>query len=53
VLGALVRHLGAAQRAPIAIPRISAAEAEFELLESWGFRRVETYVGVAVAEPRA
>ncbi len=51
LLGLLLRHICALQSQPVSIPRISEGELEFALLESWGFRRGQEYVGYAVAEP--
>lgn len=47
LLGILVRHLCRTSAGPVSLPRVSAGEIDFSVLESWGFRCSEEYLGYA------
>jgi ribosomal protein S18 acetylase RimI-like enzyme len=47
VLGILIRHVGERNGGSVSIPRISPAEVDFAVLESWGFENIREYVGYA------
>jgi len=47
VLGILVAHVCGREPSPVVVPRISSDEVEYDVLESWGFRRTAGYVACA------